>query len=111
MEAAKSRVSKASPMPSDPMAQHACCKINRTRSAVAANVASLDIPADAMDCPYKRPSAEAARKFHAPETVAAVLTVSTLVPEIESAVPVAEFKAVRLPDRGGTHLRHCVFLI
>ena len=111
MEAAKNRVSKAAPMPSGPMSQHSCCRVNRTRSAVPASDVSLDVPVDAMECPYQRPSAEAARKFRAPEAAAAVVTFSTLIPEIESTVPVAEFKPVRSPDRGGTHLRHCVFLI
>jgi hypothetical protein len=115
MEAAKMPAPKAAMMPSmpaGPMSQHACCRANRTHHAAAVSDVSLDVPVDAMDCPYQRPSAEAARKFRAPEsTVAAVITFTDLLPEIGSAVPVPEFKALRLPDRGSTHLHHCVFLI
>jgi hypothetical protein len=64
-----------------------------------------------ISCPNQRPLAEAARKFRA--TLSSAIAVPLIAPAPPVAVTFGEpvVESFRLPDRGGTHLHHCVFLI
>lgn len=110
LAASKSRASSATSMPAGAMAQHACCRARMKNSGSALSAVAAGDSAD-MSCPYQRPSAEASRKFRATLSSTVAVVPIVLPPPVFVAAEEPLVERFRLPDRGGTHLRHCVFLI
>ncbi|MEO6391671.1 MAG: hypothetical protein ABIP75_07450 [Pyrinomonadaceae bacterium] len=100
----------ASPMPMT-AGNHDCCRRNRGQANSTSLTTSLVQTAGDSNCAYQRPSSEAARKFHAPMAIATEFSIVLLTPPVASDAATYVFSITRLPDRGGTHKRNCVFLI
>jgi hypothetical protein len=91
-------------------AGHACCHVKNARSVADSPSFALSTPEGAVSCPYQKPTADAAKKFRTPMAAASVAQ-TIFAPALQIAFPRPEMASSRLPDRGGTHLRFCVFLI
>ncbi|MCA1629686.1 MAG: hypothetical protein LC785_06340 [Acidobacteria bacterium] len=99
---------------------HGCCHAaKKKKSGAAATVAASDIsvrPAARADgaisqCPFSNPAIDPARKVRAEDTQAlATVSPRALAPEVKTFAFNPPLKPLA-PDRGGTYLRCCVFLI
>ena len=97
---------------------HDCCHAMKShesgKSDTAQTVSLVPWPGargEMSPCPFANPAAESARKAHGVQAVADS-TPRAQPPASEARILPREFMGrVLVPDRGGTYLRCCVFLI
>jgi hypothetical protein len=91
---------------------HSCCRMAKTKRAVQTLRETPGPPTKPSCCPFTRQPTEQARKETAQTVPAAIVpnNFARLVQPDKNLLSNLSYRA-RLPDRGGTHLRICVFLI